>query len=227
MGNIIESLLKAFQTGRSKKEQSALNYWKERKKKEGRLKNSHFEQFYTTHFNIIPDFYNGKKILDIGCGARGSLEWAKGAAERVGLDPLADEYFKLEGKHHFMKYVKGYSESIPFGNDYFDVVCSLNSFDHVDDLKKSISEIKRVINKGGLFLLLTDMHVFPTLREPQVFSWDVVNKFEPELRIVDEKHFEKALDSRGIYEGVLAGIEFDHSRKDGRYGIILAKFEKL
>ena len=29
---------------------------------------------------------------DIGCGPRGSLEWATMAAERVGLDPPVNKY---------------------------------------------------------------------------------------------------------------------------------------
>ena len=41
---------------------------------------------FTEHFGLDPGFYRGKRLLDVGCGPRGSLEWADMAAERVGLD---------------------------------------------------------------------------------------------------------------------------------------------
>ncbi|NIQ15431.1 MAG: hypothetical protein GTO02_13850, partial [Candidatus Dadabacteria bacterium] len=55
-------------------------YWEERKKAEGILGNQHYEYFYTLHFNLNAISYNRKSILDIGCGPRGSLEWANMAS---------------------------------------------------------------------------------------------------------------------------------------------------
>ncbi len=208
------------------KEQAALNYWIQRKRKEKTLQNSHFEFYYTEYFGFERGFYSGKRILDIGCGARGSLEWADMAERRVGLDPLADEYRKLEGDKHKMEYVKGCCEQLPFEDGSFDVVCAFNSFDHVDDLNTSIREIVRVVVPGGYFLLITDVHDKPTLREPQVFSWDVVKKFQTQCELLEEKHYEKSKNSRGIYEGVAEGTPFDHSRLASRYGILAAKFRK-
>jgi 2-polyprenyl-3-methyl-5-hydroxy-6-metoxy-1,4-benzoquinol methylase len=75
--------------GRSLKHSRELDFWKSRKQAEGYLGNSHYEYYYTTHFAIDREFCRGKRILDIGCGPRGSLEWADMAAERVGLDPLS------------------------------------------------------------------------------------------------------------------------------------------
>ena len=178
--------------------------------------NEHSALFYDIHFidhpyrhslsailRVLPKDTN-KSILDVGCGARGSLEWADMAARRVGLDPPAADYVELEGKAHKMEYVTGYCEEIPFPDEYFDVVCSFNSFDHLDDLDASIKEIKRVTAPSGTFLLITDVHQKPTLREPQVFDWDIVEQFAPQFETIDEKHFEKG-DRRGIYGGVSAG----------------------
>src|SRR4029079_10710133 len=101
--------------------------------------------FYTSHFGLSASDYAGKRILDIGCGPRGSLEWADMTAERVGLDPLADEYLKLGAKNHKMSYVAAPSEKIPFPDGHFDVVCSFNSLDHVDDIPTTINKIIRVV----------------------------------------------------------------------------------
>lgn len=143
-------------------------FWKIQKIKERRLKNDHYEEFFTEYFGFYHADYDGKKIMDIGCGPRGSLEWAEMAEERIGLDTLADRYVRMEGKHHQMKYVNAGSEKIPFEDGYFDFVSSFNSLDHVDDLGQSIQEIMRVIKPGGYFLLISDIHSHPTICEPSV-----------------------------------------------------------
>lgn len=65
-------------------------------------------------FGLDNDYYNGKKILDIGCGPRGSLEWADKAKERIGLDPLVDDYVKLGTDKHMMNYVSSGSRTYSF-----------------------------------------------------------------------------------------------------------------
>ena len=119
-----------------------LYYWKSVKEDEKNLSSRHYLNFFTSNFDLDEDFYNNKKILDIGCGPRGSLEWADMALERVGLDCLADEYLKLGAINHKMTYVNAPAEEIPFEVNYFDVITSFNSLDHVDDIDKTIKEIK-------------------------------------------------------------------------------------
>ncbi len=90
-----------------------------------------------------------------------------------------------------MKYIAASSETIPYNNNYFDVVTYFNSLDHVADIDKTIKEIKRVLRPGGLFLLLSDLNHPATHCEPNVFSCDIVHKFEPEFEILLERHYEK------------------------------------
>src|SRR5690348_6575594 len=80
-------------------------FWVSRFARERRLSNSHYEFLFTELFGLDPSFYAGKRIVDIGCGPRGSLEWADMAAERVGVDPLAGAYQALGARHHKMRYV--------------------------------------------------------------------------------------------------------------------------
>ena len=106
-------------------------YWKVKKLQERIFTNDHYEFLYTEVFGMDTDFYRNKKILDIGCGPRGSLEWADNAGLRVGLDPLVTKYVKLGIGIHAMDYVQGFSEDIPFPGNYFDVVSSFNSLARV------------------------------------------------------------------------------------------------
>ena len=185
------------------------------------MTNAHYEYFYTEYFHLSKDFYKAKKILDIGCGPRGSLEWADMASERIGLDPLADKYLRIGAKDHKMKYVKAQSEKIPFDDNYFDVVCSFNSIDHVDDLKLSCEEIKRVLKPQSVFLLIVDVHKKSQICEPQSIDWDFLKNYFSEFKIVEEHHYEKY--KNRIFQSIRNNIKFDHQNTSERFGVLTAK----
>ena len=58
-----------------------LLYWRLRKLDEGDLTNEHYEEFFTVYFGLSVADYKGKRVLDIGCGPRGSLEWVSAHAD--------------------------------------------------------------------------------------------------------------------------------------------------
>ena len=182
-----------------------LKYWRGRSKAEGgKFGHAHYLQFYTTIFELTFADFDRKRILDIGCGPRGSLEWADMALERVGLDPLANDYVKLRTEPHKMSYVAATSEYIPFADGHFDVVTSFNSLDHVDDMQKTISEIKRVTKSGSVFLLIVEINHPPTPTEPITLGRESLELFMPEFGV--HKSWISALLPRthDVYGSVLA-----------------------
>jgi len=206
------------------KNDAEIKYWlNARKFQGGELKNEHYEYFYTDHFKLTKSFYNNKRILDIGCGPRGSLEWATNAKTRIDLDTIANLYRDLGIMNHNMTYVFSDAENMPFTDGYFDIITSFNSLDHVDNLAEAINQIKLKLKPGGLFLLLTDVNHNPTPAEPQVLKWDVVKMFEPEFDIIEEDHYEK---SSGLYRSIQSDNKYDHNNPQKRYGILSAKFLK-
>jgi ubiquinone/menaquinone biosynthesis C-methylase UbiE len=215
---------------RSPKAASELAFWQSRLEQQGALTNDHYEPFYTAHFGLERTFYRGKKVLDIGCGPRGSLEWAAEAGLRVGLDPLAAAYRQLGTGRHAMHYLAGRAEGLPFPDNAFDVVCSLNSLDHVDDLDKTIAEICRVLAWQGSFLLVTEIHRHPTLLEPMAYSWDIVTRFRPALALVAQRQVEYTVFSPegfgDIYQSLRQGTPYDHDDARERSGILSARFCK-
>lgn len=204
------------------KEKVEFLYWQLKKWREGTLTNAHYEPFFTTYFGLDKDFYTNKKVMDIGCGPRGSLEWATNAAERIGLDPLAEKYLRLGADKQTMRYIAAGSEAIPFPDGYFDLVSSFNSLDHVDDLERAISEIGRVLRRGGCFLLIADIHEAPTITEPAAFSWDILEKFKPNFEVLSERHYE----GHQLYSSIRAAVPFDHSDPTKRYGVLTAMLKK-
>jgi ubiquinone/menaquinone biosynthesis C-methylase UbiE len=189
----------------------------------GTLRNSWYEDTFTRRVGIERAFYRDKKILDVGCGPRGSLEWADHAAERVGLDPLVDRYRSLGIDRHDTHYVNAPVEAIPYPDGYFDVVSSINSLDHVEDVDAAIREMIRVVAVGGLILLVVEIHPRPTIAEPHALPWELVRRFEPAMRVVEQRHLERPADGTNYLD---ADIPFDHDRRTERSGILVAKMVK-
>lgn len=209
----------------SYKEHAELAFWKGKVAEETLLRNEHYEVPYTQFFNLEKEFYRDKRILDIGCGPRGSLEWASMAAERVGLDPLANEYLKLGAMQHEMTYVNAPSENIPYPNDYFDVISSFNSLDHVADFARTATEIKRVLKPGGLFLLIVEVNHEATVCEPITLTWETDKEFADQFITLESRRYE--IGDHNIYGQLRKDARYDSSNLIERPGILAAKMSKI
>ena len=197
-------------------------FWSNLHRTEGLL-NGHFEYLFVDAFGLSADWFAGKRMLDIGCGPTGSLEWATMAAERVGLDPLVDNYRSLGIEGHAMQYVNAPSESIPFPTTYFDVVSSFNLLDHVDELDQTVDEIKRVVTAGGTLLIIVEVNHSPTIAEPISLSWDLPELFAPAFTLVEARRY--PLNPNILYEPILAGRQLSGASSDAR-GVLLARLER-
>jgi ubiquinone/menaquinone biosynthesis C-methylase UbiE len=142
------------------------------------------------------------------------------ARRRVGLDPLAEDYRELGIEAHLMEYVAAGAEAMPFVDDSFDVVTSLNSLDHVDDLDATVAEIKRVLRPGGHLVLAVEVGHERTWTEPQALSWDVCALFGPELEVVRSHEYERKGDS--LYADAWAGRVYDRNDSTPRPGLLVA-----
>lgn len=214
LGIFVPSRLKGY---------NELRYWKKRKREEGVLSNVHYEYFYTTHFGIEPSYYNNKTLLDIGCGPRGSLEWANVANRRIGLDTLAKGYLELGADKHTMEYIASPSERIPLKNGACHAVFSFNSLDHVEDVEKTIKEIKRVISGKGIFLLLVEVNHPPNACEPHNLSPKyIVEAFKPEFSCQDIQVYKPK--GEGIYDSIHIGETIIDSLNTSELGYFSGRF---
>lgn len=205
------------------KEVAELLYWKRTAKAEGVLSNAHYAHFYTTHFGLSDANYAGKTVLDIGCGPRGSLEWATMAARRIGVDPLANDYLRLGARNHAMEYIAAPCEAIPLDAGSCDIVCAFNSLDHVVDPTAAIAEIKRVTRRGGLFLLLVEVNHAPTVCEPHELTPDwLIAALHPEFACEQLAVYKIA--GGGIYDSVRAGVTVSDPERTRETGYMSALF---
>jgi ubiquinone/menaquinone biosynthesis C-methylase UbiE len=97
-------------------------------------------------------------MLEVGYGSGIFLpELADHTKELYGID-IHDKHAEIES---ILK-VYGISASLskaevshlPFPSEYFDTVVSVSTLEFVDDLPDAVQEIKRVLKKGGSFLLV-------------------------------------------------------------------------
>jgi SAM-dependent methyltransferase len=189
-------------SGLTAKERSELNFWSDRVSIEKTLNNSHYKFFFTDFFGLSDLDFSGKSIIDVGCGPRGSLEWAHMAKERIGLDSLSSSYIKLGADRHAMRYVSAPAERIPFEDDHFDFVTSFNSLDHVDDLDAAIRELSRVTKTNGTMLLICEVNHAPTSTEPVEVTEDHLREtFEQGFRIASWRAYATP-DDHQIYDAL-------------------------
>jgi SAM-dependent methyltransferase len=100
----------------------------------------------------------GERVLEIGCGTGSDLlQFAKHGADAVGIDITA-EHIRLARKRvgSLARVQHGSGTSIPFPDESFDYVYSHGVLHHLDQPRRMVDEIFRVLRPGGRF----NVHVY-------------------------------------------------------------------
>jgi 2-polyprenyl-3-methyl-5-hydroxy-6-metoxy-1,4-benzoquinol methylase len=104
----------------------------------------------------------GKVVLDIACGVGWGTELLARKARFVlggDIDPGAVAYARAEYLTPRSNFAFFHADilDIPFSDETFDVVNSIETFEHVErkDVERLIAECRRVLKDGGAFLFST------------------------------------------------------------------------
>lgn len=106
------------------------------------------------------DISSSQKIVEIGCGGGIFSEYiASHGYNILGVD-ISEKSINVAQEHARMNNVQiDYQVAsvyeLPFENESFDVVMSSDFLEHLEDLVKAISEMSRILKKGGLFIFDT------------------------------------------------------------------------
>lgn len=164
-----------------KKQAAEMAFWKSRWRKEsGTFDHSHYERlFLAIAGEPNSSFVEGRVIADFGCGPRGSLCWARSAAQRIGIDLLVGDYYQHFSDAlnlHSMIYVQSSEQHIPISSGTIDTMFTLNALDHVADLPRMCSELLRVLRPGGELIGSFNLNEPVAPCEPQTLTEPLLNE---------------------------------------------------
>jgi ubiquinone/menaquinone biosynthesis C-methylase UbiE len=113
-------------------------------------------------FELIRSILRGthaKRLLEIGYGSGVFFpELAKHADHLHGVDPHP---FSVEVTHILAQHgvkanlVPGTATELPFADGFFQTVVAVSVLEFIDDLAKVCREVKRVLEPGGSFVIVT------------------------------------------------------------------------
>ena len=123
-----------------------------------------------------------ERVLDVGCGPACCAQFIPDG-KKYYVDPLLEEYKALfpgqipEGSHRACRIEEAKLEA-----DSFDIIVSLNSFDHVQDPWRALAIIFEALKEGGnyVFSIYTRSSIWAFLRNLQerlCLSTDVAHPY--------------------------------------------------
>jgi SAM-dependent methyltransferase len=95
---------------------------------------------------------HGKRILEIGCGDGKLLSLFQNANEVRGVDASASGVEKCSAKGISALCLDAGSQPLPFPSDYFDIVISLETMEHLMNPYYAMLEARRVLKENAKFI---------------------------------------------------------------------------
>jgi len=115
------------------------------------------EVFWKRYFDR--ELKRGQKVLDVGCGQGLMLSRLKTTygINGVGIDvsKKSISYAKKNYLNKDLEYKVADATKIPYKDKSFDVVVSFDALEHIDDQKKTVTEMVRVLKPGGKLIIYT------------------------------------------------------------------------
>ncbi len=111
---------------------------------------------------------NDHVVVDVGCGSGNlTLHSAEKCRLAIGLDP-SESAVKFCNSISTARsvFIPAAGDALPFPDESVDVVLFVEVIEHLDEPMKIISEIWRILKKGGLAFVTTPNYAFPSLWTP-------------------------------------------------------------
>jgi len=115
-------------------------------------------QCHLARYKFALQFAKNKVILDAGCGTGYRADYLSNVSKEViGIDisEAAIRYARTHFQKNNLKFEVIDLTSLAFQNSTFDIVCFFDVIEHIEDYKKAIQEICRVLKTDGLFIIST------------------------------------------------------------------------
>lgn len=127
--------------------------------------------FHKDRYLFASKYVKDKIVIDTasGTGYGADILYNIGKAKKVygiEINDKAVAYAKYKYENDNIIYNQGNILNLPFDDEMFDVFTSFETIEHVNDEDTQMKEVKRVLKKGGLYILstpnnwgLTEFHV--------------------------------------------------------------------
>jgi ubiquinone/menaquinone biosynthesis C-methylase UbiE len=143
--------------------------------------------------SLVGDYIPRSVALDVGCGTGHATNYlAKyGSVLAVGVDisPEAINFARSYYSHPTLRFAPMDSLALAFPDNMFDLVCSLDVIEHIQNPDKYLAEIVRVLKAGGKYFLTTPNKRFTSLQGDPSWEFHVHEFFLEELRDTLGGHF--------------------------------------
>jgi SAM-dependent methyltransferase len=117
------------------------------------------EQLLRTHHRYYwaADYCRGKDVLEVGCGSGIGLPFLKGVARHVEAGDYSDEVLEVcRARYGDIVPLQQFdAEDMPYADSSFDVVILFEAIYYLQDVRKFITECRRVLRSGGVVLIAT------------------------------------------------------------------------
>ena len=124
------------------------------------------DHFSTTLAVELSDLQLTDIVLDIGCGSGNSCRAAASVVTKggvIGIDPtpamirIAREQSEDHPNGDRIQFMGGSAEEIPLDDASVTVAMAVNTLHHWDDIDAGLAEVKRVLRRGGRFILADEL----------------------------------------------------------------------
>lgn len=151
------------------------------------------------------DIRDDSSVLDLGCGngwAARLIASRAGKGRVVGID-ISEEMVELarqeSGAFNNIEFRVASAQALPFDDDEFTHVFSMESIYYYADMASALREVRRVISPGGVFLAVVDLYEEnePTHQWVEQLNVPVQLLSIPRYReLLNESGFDNIQDSR-------------------------------
>lgn len=133
------------------------------------------KQLHLFRYNIVKKYAYGR-LLDIGCGVGNLFNIVSSKVDYFGIDVSEEAIQKARSNYGEKSKFKIYNGTdIPFPDNFFDVVSSLEMIEHLPKQQHSIfiKEVTRLTKPGGMIVISTPNRNYPIkLIRKRYFKWN-------------------------------------------------------
>jgi ubiquinone/menaquinone biosynthesis C-methylase UbiE len=150
--------------------------------KRGELRDFHYK------FDVMMKYVKPGKLADIGCGTgafcRRVMSSSDGTMDVIGVDfsPMEIEICnQLRGKTGgFEEYIVGDIYNIPLQSETYDTVTCSEVLEHLSDLDKAMSELKRISKPDGKIIITVPLNEEINYKEAEKGNREHIRSFKTE-----------------------------------------------